>query len=78
MRLPEGNSMNLPAHTDNMRRKNGYKDSLPTQKNRHKIQCHSQGRFMLLLKQILIKYDLCILTQASEALRDEQSLSSEL
>lgn len=33
---------------------------------------------MLLLKQILGKYDLSILTQASEDLRDKQSLSSEL
>lgn len=53
MRLPEGNSVKLPAHTDNMRRKNGYKDSLPAQKNSHKIWYNSQGRFMLLLKQIL-------------------------
>lgn len=76
MRLPEAISMKLAAHTDNIKRKNGYKDSLPTEKNSHNLQCNCQDRFMVLLKEIL--GSMCILTHTSEALRVKQPLRSEL
>lgn len=72
MRLPEGNSVKLPAHTDNMRRKNGYKDSLPAQKKSQNMM--QLSRQVYVIDKTNSKYDLQILTQAFEALRDKKSL----